>query len=118
MSGLNGLARNRLGLSLRWYEAALLDTEVDAFLKYWIDRVGRISKCGDHLLRTYLYEAAHALLTRTQQPSALRAWGLRIAKRTSLPKVTIAVARKLAVILHRMWVDDRPFAPNPESRAA
>jgi transposase len=59
------------------------------------------------MLRTYLYEAANVLLTRIAKWSALKSWGMRIAKRSSLRKV--AVARKLAVILHRMWVDGTEF---------
>ena len=70
-----------------------------------IDWTGRISKCGDAMLRTYLYEAANVLLTRIAKWSALKSWGMRIAKRSSLRKAKVAVARKLAVILHRMWVD-------------
>ena len=74
-----------------------------------IDRTGRISKCGDALLRSYLYEAANVLLTRVAKWSALKAWGMRVAKRSSLTKAKVAVARKLAVILHRMWVDGTKF---------
>jgi transposase len=74
-----------------------------------VDRTGRISKCGDALVRTYLYEAAHALLTRVRRPSALRTWGLRIAQRNGTAKARVAVARKLAVILHRMWLDETTF---------
>src|SRR5262249_55079233 len=67
-----------------------------------IDWTGRISKCGDKMLRTYLYEAANVLLTRVAKWSALKAWGIRLAKRSGLRKAKVAVARKLAVILHRM----------------
>jgi transposase len=74
-----------------------------------IDWTGRISKCGDAMLRTYLYEAANVLLTRIPKWSALKSWGMRIAKRSSLRKAKVAVARKLAVILHRMWVDGTAF---------
>lgn len=74
-----------------------------------IDRTGRISKCGDALLRGYLYEAANAMLTRVARWSALKAWGLRVAKRSSLSKAKVAVARKLAAILHRMWIDGTEF---------
>ena len=70
---------------------------------------GRISKCGDAMLRSYLYEAANVLLTRVQGWSTLKAWGVRLAKRTSLRKAKVAVARKLAVILHRMWIDGTDF---------
>jgi transposase len=65
-----------------------------------VDWTGRISKCGDKMLRSYLYEAAHVLLTRVAKWSALKAWGIRIAKRTGLLKATVAVARKFAVLLH------------------
>ena len=74
-----------------------------------IDRTGRISKCGDRLLRTYLFEAANVLLTRITKWSNLKAWGLRIAKRSGIRKAKVAVARKLAVILHRMWIDGAEF---------
>ena len=63
---------------------------------------GRISKCGGAMLRTYLYEAANVLLPRIESWSTLKAWGMRTAKRSSLRKAKVAVARKLAVILHRM----------------
>jgi transposase len=74
-----------------------------------IDWTGRISKCGDKLLRSYLYEAANVLLTRVAKWSVLKAWGIRVAKRSGLRKAKVAVARKLAVILHRMWVDGTEF---------
>ena len=74
-----------------------------------IDRTGRISKCGDAMMRSYLYEAANVLLTRVAKWSALKAWGMRVAKRRSLAKAKVAVARKLAVILHRMWVNGTEF---------
>jgi transposase len=69
----------------------------------------RISKCGDKMLRCYLYEAANVLLTRVAKWSALKAWGIRLAKRTGLRKAKVAVARKLAVILHRMWIEGSEF---------
>jgi len=74
-----------------------------------IDWTGRISKCGDKMLRSYLYEAANVLLTRVAKWSALKAWGIRLAKRIGLRKAKVAVARKLAVILHRMWIDGGEF---------
>ena len=67
------------------------------------------SKCGDKMLRCYLYEAANVLLTRVAKWSALKAWGIRLAKRTGLRKAKVAVARKLAVILHRMWIEGSEF---------
>ena len=83
-----------------------------------IDRTGRISKCGDALLRCYLYEAANVLLTRVSKWSALKAWGMRVAKRSSLSKAKVAVARKLAVILHRMWIDGTEFNWSTKEAAA
>jgi len=74
-----------------------------------IDQNRGISKCGDSLVRTYLFEAAGTLLTRVEKWSALKAWGLRLAKRNGLKKAKIAVARKMAVIMHRMWVDGAVF---------
>jgi transposase len=70
-----------------------------------IDWTGRISKCGDKLRRSYLYEAANVLLTRVAKWSALKAWGIQLAKRSWLRKAKVGVARKLAVILHGMWIE-------------
>ncbi len=64
---------------------------------------------SDRLVRSYLYEAACCLLTRTKRWSALKSWGLRIAKRSSMSKAKIAVARKLAVIMHQMWLTGEAF---------
>jgi transposase len=72
-----------------------------------IDWTGR--KCGDKTLRSYLYEAANVLLTRVAKWSTLKAWGVRLAKRSGLRKAKVAVARKLAVILHRMWIEGSEF---------
>ena len=74
-----------------------------------IDRNGRISKCGDGMLRSYLFEAAGVLLTRVPKWCAIKAWGVRLAKRIGFKKAKIAVARKLAVIMHRMWCDGTDF---------
>jgi transposase len=74
-----------------------------------LDWSGRISECGDAMLRMYLFEAAGVLLTRVPKWSALKAWGTRLAKRNGLRKAKVAVARKLAVILHRMWIDGTEF---------
>lgn len=73
------------------------------------DRQGRISRCGDELARTALYEAAHSLLTRSRKWSALRAWGMAVAKRRGMARARVAVARKLATILRRMWRDNTAF---------
>ena len=61
------------------------------------------------MLRMYLFEAAGVLLTRVPKWSALKAWGTRLIKRNGLCKAKVAVARKLAVILHRMWIDGTEF---------
>ena len=74
-----------------------------------IDRSGQISKCGDRMLRHLLYEAASALMTRTRKWSRLRAWGVAVAKRRGMKRATVAVARKLAVIMHRIWVTGDEF---------
>lgn len=74
-----------------------------------VNRSGRISKCGDGMVRGYLFEAAKVLLGRSARPSALKAWGEGLAQRVGSKKATMAVARKLAVILHRMWVTGAPF---------
>jgi transposase len=74
-----------------------------------VDWSGRISKCGDAMLRSYLFEAAGVLLTRVPKWCAVKAWGRRLAKRNGLSKAKVAVARKLAVILHRMWIDGTEF---------
>jgi transposase len=73
------------------------------------DYNGHISRCGDRLLRTYLFEAAGIILHRVSRWSALKAWGTRLAKRIGSKKATVAVARKLAVILHRLLREGTEF---------
>jgi transposase len=73
------------------------------------DHTGHISRCGDRLLRSYLFEAAGVILHRVSKWSALKAWGTRLAKRIGTKKATVAVARKLSVILHRMLRDGSEF---------
>ena len=73
------------------------------------DVTGSITRAGDAMARSTLYEAATALLTRWQGFSSLKAWGLAVAQRRGRKRATVAVARKLAVILHRMWVDGTTF---------
>jgi len=70
---------------------------------------GGISKRGDLMTRTHLVQAATVLLTRSGKWSALRAWGMKIAKRRGLTKARIAVARKLAIVLHRIWISGENF---------
>ena len=73
------------------------------------DISGKVSRCGDELARTALYEAAHTLLVRSRKGSALRAWGMKVAKARGMARARVAVARTLAVILHRMWSDETEF---------
>jgi len=74
-----------------------------------MDIDGHISKCGDANVRSTLYTAANALLTRSNRWSPLKAWGMNLAKTRGHRRAVIAVARKLAVILHRVWIDDTQF---------
>lgn len=82
-----------------------------------VDYNGRITKCGDALLRTHLYEAAQVLLTRVGTWSRLKEWGLKLAKRSSMKNACVAVARKLAVIMHRIWLDGTTFQWGQEPQA-
>jgi transposase len=78
---------------------------------------GRVSHWGDRLLRTYLYEAASVLMHRTKKWSSLKAWGTRLSKRIGTKKAKVAVARKLAVLLHCIWVDGIVFDWGTEKMA-
>ena len=74
------------------------------------DVSGRISKIGDASVRTALYQAAHIMLTGPIKGcSQLKGWAMRIARRAGMKKAKVALARKLAVILHRMLVTGTPF---------
>lgn len=98
-----------IGLTPKQYQSG--DTDV----------MGRISKCGDRDLRTALVESAFVLLTVTRRKSALKTWGLNLAKRRGIQKAAIAVARRMSAILHRMWMDGTDFrwaADEPERIAA
>jgi len=74
-----------------------------------IDRTGGISRCGDEMMRVMLYEAAQTMLTRTTKWSWLKAWAMKIAKNRGMKKAIVALARRLAVIMHRMWIDGTEF---------
>ncbi|KFC66781.1 Transposase IS116/IS110/IS902 [Bosea sp. LC85] len=78
----------------------------------------KISRCGDELARTALYEAAHTLLVRSQKWLSLRAWGMKIARHRSMARACVAVARKPAVILHRMWERRRTAPVRQRARRA
>src|SRR3712207_6837484 len=83
-----------------------------------VDRSGHISKTGDAQVRTALFEAAHVMLLRAQRFSALKAWALRVARTRGLKRAKVALARKLAVVLHRLWVDGTEFRWNREAAAS
>ena len=83
-----------------------------------VDRSGHISKTGDAQVRAVLFEAAHAMLLRVQRFSALKAWALRVARARGLKRAKVALARKLAVVLHRLWVDGTEFRWGREAEAA
>ena len=85
-----------LGLTPRRYQSGELD------------RTGRISKCGDGMLRSLLFEAAQVLLTRASG-SWLKAWGLQLARHRGMKRAIVATARRLAVILHTMWAEGSDF---------
>jgi transposase len=73
------------------------------------DITGAVSRVGDPMVRTALYEGAHIMLTRAVRFSALKHWALQVAKRRGMRRAKVALARKLAVILHRIWVDGSTF---------
>jgi transposase len=82
------------------------------------ERTGAISKCGDEMMRVMLYEAAQILLMRSTKWSWLKAWAMQIARRRGMKKAIVALARRLAVIMHRIWVDGTEFRWTREEAAA
>jgi transposase len=82
------------------------------------DRTGGISRCGDEMMRVMLYEAAQVMLVRSTRWSWLKAWAMQIAKRRGMKKAIVALARRLAVILHRIWVDGTEFSWSRQEAAA
>src|SRR3954469_6753516 len=74
-----------------------------------INRTGAISKCGDKMMRIMLYEAAQVMLTRTNKWSWLKAWAMKLARHRGMKKAIVALARRGAVIMHRLWVDGTEF---------
>jgi transposase len=82
-----------------------------------IDRTGAISRCGDEMMRTMLYEAAQSMLRSTKW-SWLKAWAMKIARHRGMKKAIVALARRLAVIMHRIWVDGAEFRWTREGAAA
>jgi transposase len=82
------------------------------------DVTGGISKVGDAMVRTALYEAANVMLTRAGKFSALKCWALEVAKRRGMRRAKVALARKLSTVLHRLWVDGSEFRFGKEAAAA
>jgi transposase len=82
------------------------------------DRTGGISRCGDEMMRMMLYEAAHSMLVRSTKWSWLKAWAMKIARQRGLKKAIVALARRLAVIMHRIWIDGSEFRWTREVVAA
>ncbi len=74
-----------------------------------LDVEGHTSNCGDAGVRSTLYVAENAMMTRSSRWSPFKAWGMQLAKTRGHRRAVIAVARKLSVILHRMWIDDTQF---------
>jgi transposase len=83
-----------------------------------INRTGAISKCGDEMMRVMLYEAAQVMLVRSTRWSWLKAWAMQIARRRGMKKAIVALARRLAVIMHRIWVDGTEFSWSRQEAAA
>src|SRR5436189_148609 len=82
-----------------------------------IDWSGKISRCGDEMMRTMLYEAAQSMM-HSKKWSWLKAWAMQIARRRGMKKAIVALARRLAVIMHRIWVDGTEFRWTREQAAA
>src|SRR5260370_31451654 len=82
------------------------------------DRIGRISRCGDEMMRMMLYEAAQSILAHSAKLSWLQAWSMKIATPRGMKKAIVALARRLAVIMHRIWVDGTEFRWTREVAAA
>ncbi|MFZ1951063.1 MAG: transposase, partial [Pseudolabrys sp.] len=81
------------------------------------ERSGRISRCGDEMMRVMLYEAAQAML-HSKRWSWLEAWAMKIARHRGMKKAIVALARRLAVIMHRIWVDGTEFQWTREAAVA
>jgi transposase len=82
------------------------------------DRTGAISRCGDEMMRMMLYEAAQSMLVRAAKWSWLKAWAMKIARHRGMKRAIVALARRLAVIMHRIWVDGTDFRWTREVAAA
>jgi transposase len=79
------------------------------------DQTGRISRCGDEMMRMMLFEAAQSMLVRSARWSWLKAWAMKIARHRGMKKAIVALARRLAVIMQRIWVDGTEFRATREA---
>jgi transposase len=95
----------RFGLTPRRYQSGATD------------RSGAISRAGDASVRVALFEAAHVMMIRAASWSKLKAWAVAVAKRRGAKRAKVALARKIGVILHRMWIDGSDFRFTDESEA-
>jgi transposase len=82
-----------------------------------IDRTRAISRCGDDMMRMMLYEAAQSMFHSTKW-SWLKAWAMKVARHRGMKKAIVALARRLAVIMHRIWIDGTEFRWTREVAAA
>lgn len=92
-----------VGLTTRRYQSGEVDYD------------GHISRRGDRHLRWLLYEAAAIILTRVRAESNLRTWGIKLRERIGFKRAAVAVARKLAVIMHAMLKTGEVFEPQPRA---
>ncbi len=76
------------------------------------DHKGHITKAGDPMLRSALYEAANSVLVRLKRPCALQRWGQKLADTKGPKRAKVAVARKLAALLHKLWQSETEFCWN------
>ena len=110
-----GRVRELVGAPARFRSSRMVGTYFGLIPKTYQasgdDVTGRISKIGDDSVRTVLYEAANIILTRPVKGSALKSWAMRVAKRAGTRKAKVALARKLAVVLHQMLVSGTAFNP-------
>jgi transposase len=83
-----------------------------------VDRSGKISRYGDEMMRVMLHEAAQSMLCSKKGSWLIKAWAMQIARRRGLKKAIVALARRLAVIMHRIWVDGTEFRWTPEQAVA
>lgn len=95
-----------IGLTLRRYQSGEIDCD------------GHISRRGDARLRALLYEASTGLLTRVRSESRLRRWGLTLKKRLGFKRAAVALARKMAVVMHAMWKTGADFEPEAATSTA